>query len=156
MFRQALAVVGPSRLLFGTDSSFFPRGWRRVIVGAQRAILDELGIETEAQAKIFGGNFERLFSRSERLIRSYEASGSLVPASGAWMPGDSTTTSRNPARPHNSAILRRRAMSESPESSESDTGANKDALLWSLFGRRSKIRPNFWVPIRYFGGLSSA
>ena len=27
VFRQALAVVGPDRLLFGTDSSFFPRGW---------------------------------------------------------------------------------------------------------------------------------
>ena len=28
VFRQALAVVGPRRLLFGTDSSFFPRGWQ--------------------------------------------------------------------------------------------------------------------------------
>jgi predicted TIM-barrel fold metal-dependent hydrolase len=28
VFRQALAVVGPRRLLFGTDSSFFPRGGR--------------------------------------------------------------------------------------------------------------------------------
>ena len=27
VFRQALAVVGPDRLLFGSDSSFFPRGW---------------------------------------------------------------------------------------------------------------------------------
>ena len=27
MFRQALAVAGADRLLFGTDSSFFPRGW---------------------------------------------------------------------------------------------------------------------------------
>ena len=26
-FKQALAVVGPERLLFGSDSSFFPRGW---------------------------------------------------------------------------------------------------------------------------------
>ena len=29
VFRQALAVAGPERLLFGTDSSFFPRGWQR-------------------------------------------------------------------------------------------------------------------------------
>ena len=40
VFRQALAVVGPSRLLFGTDSSFFPRGWQRAIFDAQLAALD--------------------------------------------------------------------------------------------------------------------
>ena len=31
VFRQALAVVGPGRLLFGTDSSFFPRGWQQPV-----------------------------------------------------------------------------------------------------------------------------
>lgn len=61
VFRRALNVVGPDRLLFGTDSSFFPRGWRRVIYGAQRTALDELGIEPDAIARIFAGNFERLF-----------------------------------------------------------------------------------------------
>jgi predicted TIM-barrel fold metal-dependent hydrolase len=61
VFRQALAVAGPDRLLFGTDSSFFPRGWRRVIHGAQRTILDQLGVEANVAAKIFSGNFERVF-----------------------------------------------------------------------------------------------
>jgi predicted TIM-barrel fold metal-dependent hydrolase len=61
VFRQALAVAGADRLIFGTDSSFFPRGWRRVICGAQRAVLDELGVEDDVAAKIFGGNFERVF-----------------------------------------------------------------------------------------------
>jgi predicted TIM-barrel fold metal-dependent hydrolase len=61
VFRQALAVVGPDRLLFGTDSSYFPRGWRRVIMGAQRAILDEIGVEREIREKIFSRNFERVF-----------------------------------------------------------------------------------------------
>jgi predicted TIM-barrel fold metal-dependent hydrolase len=61
VFRQALAVVGPDRLLFGTDSSHFPRGWRRVIMGAQRAILDEIGVEHEAREKIFSRNFDRVF-----------------------------------------------------------------------------------------------
>ena len=60
-FRQSLAVLGPDRLLFGTDSSFFPRGWRRVIMGAQRSILDDLGVEAATREKIFSGNFERLF-----------------------------------------------------------------------------------------------
>lgn len=61
VFRRALAVVGPDRLIFGTDSSFFPRGWRKVIYGAQRAVIDELGIEPAVAAKIFSGNFERIF-----------------------------------------------------------------------------------------------
>jgi hypothetical protein len=61
VFRRALAVVGPDRLIFGTDSSFFPRGWHRVIYGAQQTALDELGVEAEASAKIFSGNFERIF-----------------------------------------------------------------------------------------------
>ena len=43
VFRQALAVAGPERLLFGTDSSFFPRGWQRPIFDAQRAALDAIG-----------------------------------------------------------------------------------------------------------------
>jgi predicted TIM-barrel fold metal-dependent hydrolase len=61
VFRRALAVAGPERLIFGSDSSFFPRGWRKVIHGAQRAILEELGTERQACHKIFSGNFERLF-----------------------------------------------------------------------------------------------
>jgi len=61
VFRRALAVVGPDRLIFGTDSSFFPRGWHSVICGAQRTALDELGVEAEVSEKIFGGNFERIF-----------------------------------------------------------------------------------------------
>lgn len=61
VFRRALTVVGPDRLIFGTDSSFFPRGWHRVIYGAQRTALDGLGVETDASEKIFAGNFERIF-----------------------------------------------------------------------------------------------
>jgi predicted TIM-barrel fold metal-dependent hydrolase len=61
VFRRALAVAGPDRLIFGTDSSYFPRGWRRVIHGAQRTILDEIGAERHVVEKIFGGNFDRIF-----------------------------------------------------------------------------------------------
>lgn len=61
VFRQALAVLGPERILFGSDSSFFPRGWRRDVVDAQRAALDEIGLDAAGRAAIFGGNFERVF-----------------------------------------------------------------------------------------------
>jgi predicted TIM-barrel fold metal-dependent hydrolase len=62
VFRQTLEVVGPDRVLFGTDSSFFPRGWQRGVFDAQRAALDAIGATEAAQQKIFGGNFDRLFA----------------------------------------------------------------------------------------------
>ena len=61
VFRQALAVVGPERLLFGSDSSFFPRGWVSAVYEQQSAALDEIGASADVRDKIFGGNFERLF-----------------------------------------------------------------------------------------------
>jgi uncharacterized protein len=60
VFRQALAVAGPSRLLFGTDSSFFPRGWQQPVRDVQRAAIEELGVDAADAARIFGGNFDRL------------------------------------------------------------------------------------------------
>ena len=61
VFRRTLTVLGPDRLLFGTDSSYFPRGWRRVIYGAQSTALDELGVERDVREKIFHRNFDRMF-----------------------------------------------------------------------------------------------
>ena len=61
VFRQALAVVGPDRLLFGTDSSFFPRGWVSDVYEQQSSALDEIGASTEVREKIFGGNFDLIF-----------------------------------------------------------------------------------------------
>jgi hypothetical protein len=61
VFERALIVAGPDRLLFGTDSSFFPRGWVTDVYEAQSAALDEIGAAAEAKAKMFGLNFDRLF-----------------------------------------------------------------------------------------------
>lgn len=61
VFTSTLAVLGPARLLFGTDSTFFPRGWQKGIYEQQKAILDALGIGAADQELILGGNFERLF-----------------------------------------------------------------------------------------------
>ena len=61
VFRAALAVAGPSRLLFGTDSSFFPRGWQKPIYDEQQRILVSLGLSDDDRTAILGGNFDRLF-----------------------------------------------------------------------------------------------
>lgn len=62
VFREALAVAGPERVMFGTDSSFFPRGWVAGVYEQQAAALDEIGAGAEVREKIFGGNFDRLFA----------------------------------------------------------------------------------------------
>jgi uncharacterized protein len=64
VFRRTLAVAGPERLLFGSDSSFFPRGWVSDVYQQQSAALDEIEATADTKTKIFGGNFERLFPRS--------------------------------------------------------------------------------------------
>jgi uncharacterized protein len=61
VFARALDWLGPDRLIFGTDSSFFPRGWQRGVYEIQHAILEDLGIAPTAQALVFGGNFARVF-----------------------------------------------------------------------------------------------
>jgi predicted TIM-barrel fold metal-dependent hydrolase len=61
VFARAIDCVGPERLLFGTDSSFFPRGWQRAIYEEQRAVLVDLGLSVDDQAAIVGGNFTRVF-----------------------------------------------------------------------------------------------
>ena len=62
VFKTALDVVGPDRLIFGTDSSFFPRGWHKTIYDRQRTALNAIGVGEPAQRKIFGENFARLFA----------------------------------------------------------------------------------------------
>lgn len=61
VFGRALDVVGPQRLLFGTDSSFFPRGWQRPVYEAQLEAMRAAGVDEAVRRQILGGNFERLF-----------------------------------------------------------------------------------------------
>jgi len=61
VFRQALEVVGADRLLFGTDSSFFPRGWQRKVWEDQDAVLETIGVDHPTKEKFFSGTFNRLF-----------------------------------------------------------------------------------------------
>lgn len=56
VFRRTLAVTGPKRLLFGTDSSFFPRGWVSPVFAAQVEALAGIGVSGGDAADILGGN----------------------------------------------------------------------------------------------------
>jgi uncharacterized protein len=62
VFRRALDVAGPKRLFFGTDSSYFPRGWNRDIFEAQTKALYEIGITEETARLIFHENLMQFFS----------------------------------------------------------------------------------------------
>jgi len=61
VFRRVLDVLGPTRLLFGTDSSFFPRGWNDAIFQAQSKMLYELGLDETKARLILHDNFVNLF-----------------------------------------------------------------------------------------------
>lgn len=60
VFRRALDVVGPKRLLFGSDSSFFPRGWVTDVFREQAKLVYELGSSEEHARLIFGENLVHL------------------------------------------------------------------------------------------------
>jgi hypothetical protein len=60
VFRRALAVAGPRRLLFGTDSSFFPRGWHRGIFEEQCHMLAALDLTSADARLVLSENLERL------------------------------------------------------------------------------------------------
>lgn len=62
VFKRALAVVGHERLLFGTDSSFFPRGWHEAIFHDQVNAWIEIGVSEEQARMILGGNLRRLLN----------------------------------------------------------------------------------------------
>jgi predicted TIM-barrel fold metal-dependent hydrolase len=63
VFRRALDVCGAGRLLFGTDSSFFPRGWQHSVFDAQAKALYELGVSESDARSIFGENLLRIMAR---------------------------------------------------------------------------------------------
>jgi uncharacterized protein len=64
VFEKTLQVFGPQRLLFGTDSNVFPRGWRQDILRQQMEVLRELQTTPEAAGQILGGNIARLLGHS--------------------------------------------------------------------------------------------
>ncbi len=60
VFRRVLDVAGPQRMLFGTDSSFFPRGWHAAVFQQQTKALAETGVSAADARLIMGENLQRL------------------------------------------------------------------------------------------------
>lgn len=66
VFERAISVMGSERLLYGSDSSFFPRGFVREHLDRQSKVLQELGLGRESTAAILGGNLSRLLEIGSR------------------------------------------------------------------------------------------
>jgi len=61
LFRKAFETIGPERVLFGTDSSAFPRGFAIRYLQDQLRAAYTLNLAEDDVAKVFGGNAARLF-----------------------------------------------------------------------------------------------
>lgn len=60
LLRKFCETIGPERLLFASDSSWFPRGFATTYLEEQHRALRFLNLPEEALHKIFHGNAERL------------------------------------------------------------------------------------------------
>ena len=98
VFRTALEVVGPERLLFGTDSSFFPRGWQAGVLATQVAALDAAGATPEQSRLVLGGNFARLFPvLAPERVTGYCGTVTTTSFDGAFSPEEFPDTARRRA-----------------------------------------------------------
>ena len=60
LFRKSVETIGPERLLFGTDSSYFPRGFSAEYLREQLKTCYELGLREEEINMIFHNNAAEL------------------------------------------------------------------------------------------------
>ncbi|HEX5132331.1 MAG TPA: amidohydrolase family protein [Candidatus Krumholzibacteria bacterium] len=60
VFQHTRDAIGTDRILFGSDSGVFPRGYRTDIRDAQTAAMREAGYDDDDQAAVLGGNLARL------------------------------------------------------------------------------------------------
>lgn len=60
LFRRFYETMGPDRIVFGSDSSWFPRGFARRYLVDQLRICWEMGMPEAEVQQIFGGNAARL------------------------------------------------------------------------------------------------
>jgi predicted TIM-barrel fold metal-dependent hydrolase len=60
VFGQARDAIGSERILFGSDSGVFPRGYRVDVLTAQIDAMMEAGFSAEERGAVLGGNLARL------------------------------------------------------------------------------------------------
>ncbi|MER3468251.1 MAG: 2-amino-3-carboxymuconate-6-semialdehyde decarboxylase, partial [Thermoflexus sp.] len=60
LFRRFVETIGPERILFGSDSEWFPRGFAVRYLEDQLRICYEIGLREEDIQKIFADNAARL------------------------------------------------------------------------------------------------
>ena len=61
LFRKYMETIGPERIIFGTDSSYFPRGFAEPYLVQQIRDVRELNYREDDIQLIFAGNAARLF-----------------------------------------------------------------------------------------------
>lgn len=62
LFRQTRDAIGANRILFGSDSGFFPRGYRADLLLLQMDAMIEAGFSLEEREAVLGGNLSRLLA----------------------------------------------------------------------------------------------
>ena len=63
VFQKFMATIGPGRILFGSDSGMFPRGYRYDIVDNQTKLIQEMRVPLSDAKKIFYENAASLVDR---------------------------------------------------------------------------------------------
>lgn len=65
LFAKAYETIGPERIIFGSDSSYFPRGFSQRYLQDQLRVCYTLNFPESDIRKIFGGNAARLLGLDE-------------------------------------------------------------------------------------------
>lgn len=60
LFQKAYETIGPSRMVFGTDSNNFPRGFSKRYLDLQEAVCHSIGMSKQDMKLVFGGNAARI------------------------------------------------------------------------------------------------
>lgn len=72
LFRKAYETIGPKRMIFGTDSNGFPRGFAKRYLDLQESVCHSIGMNKEEMKLFFGGNAARILklNHPEKVIIS--------------------------------------------------------------------------------------
>lgn len=61
VIEATLRAFGPERILWGSDSSVFPRGFRGDLLAEQLAAFESAGLRGDDRRLVFGGNARRIY-----------------------------------------------------------------------------------------------